>query len=92
MHDSQETTQTAGRCCDWSKTVNDFSARTEEFVRQEPAKAVGFAVLGGILLTVLPVGRLLALFVRLALSLVRPLLLVLGAVKLFEELDQRDKS
>jgi hypothetical protein len=82
-----ETTETphVGDCCDWRKNVEDFSACTEKFVREDPAKAIGIALFGGVLLTILPVGRILGGLVRLALALARPLLLVLGAVKLYEE-------
>ena len=82
-----ETTETphSDACCDWRKSVEDLSACTEKFVREDPAKAIGLALFGGVLLTILPVGRVLGGLVRLALALVRPLLLVLGAVKLYEE-------
>ena len=39
---------------------------------------------------VLPVGRLVAIVVRLAFALVRPVLLILGAVKLCEEFEKRN--
>ena len=84
MDESNETPRSAG-CCNWRKTVDDLSSSTEKFVREDPAKAIGLALFGGVLLTVLPVGRLLSALVRLAFALVRPLLLVLGAVKLYEE-------
>ena len=79
-------------CCDWRKTCDDLSARTADFVREDPAKAVGLALLGGVLLTVLPIGRVVAALVRVAFALARPLLLVLGAVKLYEEFDRKKKS
>jgi hypothetical protein len=90
MDESTETPHSAG-CCDWKKTVEDFSACTEKFVREDPAKAIGLALFGGILLTILPVGRILGGLVRLALALARPLLLVLGAVKLYEEYQKSQK-
>jgi len=90
MDESNETPRSAG-CCDWKKTVEDLSVSTEKFVREDPAKAVGLALFGGVLLTVLPVGRLLGALVRLVLVLVRPLLLVLGAVKLYEEYQKTQK-
>lgn len=90
MDESNETPRSAG-CCDWRKTVDDLSSCTEKFVREDPAKAVGLALFTGVLLTVLPVGRLISALVRLAFALARPLLLVLGAVKLYEEYQKNQK-
>lgn len=90
MDESNETPRSAG-CCDWRKTVDDLSSRTEKLVREDPAKAVGIALFTGVLLTVLPVGRLLSALVRLSFALARPLLLVLGAVKLYEEYQKKQK-
>jgi hypothetical protein len=84
MDETNETPRSTG-CCDWRKTVGDLTANTEKFVREDPAKAMGLALFTGVLLTVLPVGRLLSALVRLAFALARPLLLVLGAIKLYEE-------
>ena len=84
-------TETAADCCgDWKKAAEDLGARAQEFARKEPAQAVGVAFLAGLVLTVLPVGRLLAMLVRLAFVLARPLLLILGAVKLCEEFEKRN--
>jgi hypothetical protein len=91
MDESNESPRSAD-CCDWRKTVDDLSARTADFVREDPAKAVGLALLGGVLLTVLPVGRVVGALVRLAFALARPLLLVLGGIKLYEEFDKTRKS
>ncbi len=63
--------------------------RTEAFAREEPLKAVGLAFGAGLVLTLLPVGAILAAIVRLALALLRPALLILGAMKLYEEIDER---
>ncbi|MEP6671686.1 MAG: hypothetical protein ABJF10_21175 [Chthoniobacter sp.] len=90
MDESNETPRSAG-CCDWRKTVDDLSSCTEKFVREDPAKAVGVALFAGVLLTVLPVGRLISALVRLAFALARPLLLVLGGVKLYEEYQKKQK-
>ncbi len=90
MEDPNETPRQSG-CCDWQKTVEDLGERTREMIRDEPAKAVGLAVLAGLLLTVFPVGRVLGALVRLVFALLRPLLLVLGAVKLYEEFDKKQK-
>ena len=90
MEESNETPRSSS-CNDWQKTIDGLNETTQRFVREDPTKAVGLAVLGGVLLTVLPVGRLLGMIVRLAFSLARPLLLVLGAVKLYEEFEKKQK-
>ena len=90
MDETTETPPSSG-CCDWRKGVEDFSACTEKFVREDPAKAIGLALFGGVLLTILPVGRVLGGLVRLVLALARPLLLVLGAVKIYEEYQKSQK-
>ncbi len=87
---SPETETAAGCCGDWKKTAEDLGARAQDFARKEPAQAVGVAFLAGLVLTVLPVGRLLSVLVRLAFVLIRPVLLILGAVKLCEEIEKRN--
>ena len=89
--DEPNETPRATDCCDWRKSLTDLSACTEKFVREDPAKALGLALFGGVLLTVLPVGRLISALVRLTFALARPLLLVLGAVKLYEEYQKKQK-
>jgi hypothetical protein len=87
---SPETETAAGCCGDWKKNIEDLGARAQDFARKEPARAVGVAFLAGLMLTVLPVGRLVAVLVRLAFTLIRPVLLILGAVKLCEEIEKRN--
>lgn len=79
------------RCCDWQQTMEDWNQRAQKLFHEEPAKAVGLAVLGGVILTIFPVGRVLGGVVRLAFALIRPLVLVLGAMKLYEEFEKRQK-
>jgi len=76
---------------DWQQTAKDLGGRTEEFVRKEPAQAIGAAFLIGLLLTVLPIGRVVGGLIRLTFALVRPLLLILGAVKLWDEFEKRNQ-
>ncbi|EDY20929.1 hypothetical protein CfE428DRAFT_1222 [Chthoniobacter flavus Ellin428] len=88
--DEQNPTSSSTTCCgDWRKAVDDLSSCTEKLVREDPAKAVGIALFAGVLLTVLPIGRLISALVRLVFALARPLLLVLGAVKLYEEFQKK---
>jgi len=90
MDETNESPRSGG-CCDWQKTVEDLSDRTQQFIREEPGKAVGVAVFAGLLLTVFPVGRVLGALVRLIFALARPLLLVLGALKIYEEFEKKQK-
>ena len=90
--DDPNPTPDSGNCCgDWRKTVDDFTTHTEKLVREDPAKAVGIALFAGVLLTILPIGRVIGGLIRLAFALARPLLLVLGAVRVYEELQKKQK-
>jgi hypothetical protein len=75
-----------------SPDVDTFVHRTEEYTREEPLKAVGVAFAAGLFMTLLPVGSIVGGLLRLALALTRPALLVLGAIKLYEEIDRRQNG
>jgi hypothetical protein len=60
-------------------------------VQQEPAKSVASAFFIGLILSVFPIGRIISLVLGLALTLARPVLLVLGGMKAWEELGRRRK-
>ena len=80
----------SSKCCaDFQDRLREWSACAEKTVRDEPVKAAGYAFAAGLVVAVFPVGRICASLVRLALALVRPALLVLGFVKLFDEIDRR---
>jgi hypothetical protein len=55
----------------------------EEQIRQQPLTSVLIAVAVGLLLSFLPVGRIFAPIFRSLLALVKPVLLVLGVLKVF---------
>lgn len=74
------------------KPIGDFVQRTTEEVRRQPLKSVGWAFFIGILLTIFPVGRILGLAISVGVALMRPILLLLGAVKLCEEIETRRKK
>ncbi len=76
-------------CSDLRAKFDDWKARAEKSVREEPVKTAGLAFIAGIFLTVLPVGAIFAAVVRIALALVRPALLILGIVKIAEAYDRR---
>jgi hypothetical protein len=63
-------------------------AATEQYAREEPVRAVGAAFGSGLILTLLPIGAIVSGILRLAFALVRPLLIILGVVKLYERLGE----
>ena len=82
--------ESSSECCaGFQDQIRDWTACAEKTIREEPVKAAGFAFAAGLIVAIFPVGRILAAFVRLALALVRPALLVFGFVKLLEEIDRR---
>jgi len=70
--------------------TDQFTERTAEYARQEPMRAIGIAFVAGLILTLLPIGAIVAGLVRLAVSLVRPALMILGATKLYDEIQKRN--
>jgi hypothetical protein len=60
-------------------------------VRQEPGRAMASAFVVGLILSVFPVGRIVSFFLSLVLTLARPILLVLGGFKVWEEVNRRRK-
>ena len=58
--------------------------QTEEYVRENPARSIGYALLAGFILNRLPIGRILGGFVRLLLVAFKPAILAYGATKLYQ--------
>ena len=82
--------ETSSECCaGFQDRVRDWTACAEKTIREEPVKAAGYAFAAGLIVAVFPVGRICASLVRLTIALIRPALLVLGFVKIFEEIDRR---
>lgn len=79
-------------CSDFQAKFAEWRDCAEKSIREEPTKSALVAFVAGLFLTVLPVGAILGGLVRVALALVRPALLLLGIVKLAEELDKRKKN
>ena len=89
MTPEEETKPAEKTCCEG--VINDWVMCAEKCAQREPLKCTVIAFLGGIVLTVLPVGAILGGVVRLALVAVRPALVVLGAIKVIEEVERRTK-
>jgi hypothetical protein len=79
--------ETPQGCCE--AQMRAWCATAEKCARQEPVKCATIAFLMGLVVTVLPVGQILGALIRLAFGLIRPALVVLGAVKVFEEIEKR---
>ena len=72
--------------------VTDFVQKTAEEVRKEPVKSLVWAFFVGIFLTIFPVGRILGLITGIVFGLLRPILLLLGLVKISEIVGDKRKS
>ena len=73
------------------KSIDQLVEKTASEVRKQPVRSVVWAFFIGILLTVFPIGRIVGGVVSLAFALLRPVLMLLGAVKLCEEFEERRK-
>jgi len=73
------------------KPVSDLVEETAEEVRTQPPKSLVWAFFVGIFLTIFPVGRILGLLTSIIFGLLRPVLLLLGLVKISEVLSERRK-
>lgn len=58
--------------------------QTEEYVRENPARAIAYALIAGFILNRLPIGRILGGFVRLLMIAFKPAILAYGATKLYQ--------
>lgn len=66
--------------------------RVEAYVKEEPVKAASAAFGIGILLAFLPIGGVVTGVCRLLFLLARPLLMILGVVKIFEHWEDRQRQ
>ena len=57
--------------------------QTEEYVRENPTRALAYAAVAGLVLDRLPICRLLSGLVRLSLIAIKPAILIYGATKLY---------
>lgn len=69
--------------------LESFRVKAEDVVRESPTQATVAALVAGFALALLPIGSIILGIVRLSLSLafalVKPALLVFGAIKIYEE-------
>jgi hypothetical protein len=58
--------------------------QTEEYVRENPARSIAYAIVAGFILNRLPIGRILGGLVRLLMIMFKPAILAYGATKLYQ--------
>jgi hypothetical protein len=63
---------------------SEVVTQAEEFVREKPGQSLLIAVVAGMILNRLPLGRLFGGVIRLLLFALKPALLVYGATKVYE--------
>jgi hypothetical protein len=63
---------------------DEVRAQTEDFVRENPSKALLYGVAAGFLIDRLPVFRIFGLVLRLLLKALKPAILVYGATRLYQ--------
>lgn len=73
------------------KQIGELVEKTASEVRKQPVKSIVWAFFIGIVLTVFPIGRVVSAATGLVFALLRPALLLLGVVKLCEEIEERRK-
>jgi len=73
------------------KPVSELVRKTADEVRKQPVKSLVWAFFVGIFLTVFPIGRMISLLVGIAVGLLRPVLLLLGLLKVSEAIGERRK-
>jgi RsiW-degrading membrane proteinase PrsW (M82 family) len=71
--------------------VDALVEKTADEVRKQPVKSVVWAFFIGVILAAFPLGRVIGGLTNLVFVLLRPLLLVLGVVKVCEEIEERRK-
>jgi hypothetical protein len=90
MPSNTEETTKSQACCE--NQIQELIACAEKCASKEPLKTSLIAFLVGLVFTILPVGQIVGAMTRVLLALVRPALIVLGAMKVLEEIEKRRDS
>jgi hypothetical protein len=69
---------------------DELLSETENYVRQNPGQSLVYAFVAGFILNRLPVGRILSGSLRLLLFALKPAVLIYGATKLYQALEQEE--
>lgn len=67
---------------------DELMNQTEEYVRTNPTQSLFYAFVAGFILNRLPVGRILGGVFRLALFALKPAILVYGAARLYQAIEE----
>jgi hypothetical protein len=65
-------------------------SQAEEFVREKPGQSLLIALVAGMVLNRLPIGRLFGGVVRLLMFALKPALLLYGATKVYEIIQEEE--
>jgi hypothetical protein len=68
--------------------IEDVLGQTEKYVRANPGQALLYAFVAGYVLNRLPVGRVVGGLVRLSMFALKPAVLIYGATKVYEVLQE----
>lgn len=71
--------------------VEQVLEQAEDYVRENPARSIAYAVLAGFILNRLPIGRILGGFTRLIMIAFKPAILAYGATKLYQAAQNNDE-
>jgi hypothetical protein len=71
--------------------VEQVLEQAEDYVRENPARSIAYAVLAGFILNRLPIGRILGGFTRLLMIAFKPAILAYGATKLYQAAQNGDE-
>ncbi|MBA3387728.1 MAG: DUF883 C-terminal domain-containing protein [Verrucomicrobiota bacterium] len=64
--------------------------QTEDYVRENPTRAMAYALVAGLVLDRLPVFRIIGGLTRLSLMALKPAILIYGATKLYQATKQEE--
>jgi hypothetical protein len=67
---------------------DELLSETGNYVRQNPGQSLAYAFVAGFILNRLPIGRILSGLVRLFLFALKPTVLIYGATKLYQALEE----
>ena len=71
--------------------IEEVVAQTEKYVRANPVRSIAYAVAAGFILDRLPVCRVLGGVTRLSVAAFKPAILVYGATKLYQILQENQR-
>jgi glucose-6-phosphate dehydrogenase assembly protein OpcA len=69
---------------------DEIRHQTEDYVRENPAQSLFYAFVVGLILNRLPIGRILGGVFRLALFALKPAILIYGATKLYQAVEDEE--